>query len=287
MTSTRPDSFPPSSSTSGDCAVCGNSCTTRCSACATNGCDWMFFCSTEHQKLVWHTHKRVCGVNAAPFQWPSFTESEAMNAKSLLLAEIEFRQSRGEGLGGLLGSDGRTTMTIPEIKVAIDVVTEGSTLAYRYPYERHILAARLRKQFFTLEIIRNGEVKKRSINSADMMASISKDPFGALARFLDNFQSIYAKIIPAPSLMDSLLHKLLAHFSLLASYYKDTSKIDQYRSLLRYTKEEVLRYCREVVKFFRPDLACTIEIDLVHSFTKGTYQPLLETTGQYSVWKPV
>ncbi|GAA5884132.1 hypothetical protein JCM16303_005931 [Sporobolomyces ruberrimus] len=55
------------SSTSGECVVCGKSRTTRCSACASNGCNWIFLCSTEHQKLIWSAHKRVCGVDASPF----------------------------------------------------------------------------------------------------------------------------------------------------------------------------------------------------------------------------
>jgi len=36
----------------GECVVCGKETVTRCSACAKNGTEWMFFCSTEHQKLV-------------------------------------------------------------------------------------------------------------------------------------------------------------------------------------------------------------------------------------------
>ena len=37
---------------SGECVVCGRTTTTRCSSCASQGLDWMFFCSREHQKLV-------------------------------------------------------------------------------------------------------------------------------------------------------------------------------------------------------------------------------------------
>jgi len=36
----------------GECVVCGKESSTRCSSCATGGVDWMYFCSTEHQKLV-------------------------------------------------------------------------------------------------------------------------------------------------------------------------------------------------------------------------------------------
>ncbi|GAA5847929.1 hypothetical protein JCM5353_004484 [Sporobolomyces roseus] len=34
----------------------------------------MYFCSVEHQKLIWPAHKRVCVSN--PFQWPPLSQSE-------------------------------------------------------------------------------------------------------------------------------------------------------------------------------------------------------------------
>ena len=37
---------------SGECVVCGQITTTRCSSCARYGTGWMYFCSKEHQKLV-------------------------------------------------------------------------------------------------------------------------------------------------------------------------------------------------------------------------------------------
>ena len=42
----------PSTKTQGECVVCGKICSTRCSSCAQHGVDWMYFCSTEHQRLV-------------------------------------------------------------------------------------------------------------------------------------------------------------------------------------------------------------------------------------------
>ncbi|GAA5824673.1 hypothetical protein JCM5353_000799 [Sporobolomyces roseus] len=57
----------------GECVVCGKESSTRCSKCAKGGVEWMYFCSTEHQKLIWNTHKRVCG---ASFSWPALTLKE-------------------------------------------------------------------------------------------------------------------------------------------------------------------------------------------------------------------
>ncbi|GAA5861328.1 hypothetical protein JCM5353_001980 [Sporobolomyces roseus] len=57
----------------GECVVCGKESSTRCSSCAQGREDWMFFCSREHQKLVWPMHKRVCGRE---FRWPPLTSME-------------------------------------------------------------------------------------------------------------------------------------------------------------------------------------------------------------------
>ncbi|GAA5842301.1 hypothetical protein JCM5353_000961 [Sporobolomyces roseus] len=35
----------------GECVVCGQVTTTRCSSCAGQGSDWMFFCSRDHHRL--------------------------------------------------------------------------------------------------------------------------------------------------------------------------------------------------------------------------------------------
>jgi len=49
MSSSTPSSSPVDS---GECVVCGQVTTTRCSSCASHGTGWMYFCSREHQKLV-------------------------------------------------------------------------------------------------------------------------------------------------------------------------------------------------------------------------------------------
>ncbi|GAA5885677.1 hypothetical protein JCM6882_007523 [Rhodosporidiobolus microsporus] len=66
-----------------DCCVCGKKTTNRCSSCATFGID-LFFCSREHQKLVWkNAHSKVCGKNANPFVPPDLTRDEAKQAVQL------------------------------------------------------------------------------------------------------------------------------------------------------------------------------------------------------------
>ncbi|GAA5965927.1 hypothetical protein JCM3765_006491 [Sporobolomyces pararoseus] len=62
------------SSAIGQCVVCGRESTKGCSKCKAAGLDWMYFCSVEHQRLIWKTHKLVCGKN--PFAYPALSEAE-------------------------------------------------------------------------------------------------------------------------------------------------------------------------------------------------------------------
>ncbi|GAA6043789.1 hypothetical protein JCM8097_007706 [Rhodosporidiobolus ruineniae] len=69
-----------SQSTTGPCLVCGEETTSRCEACCQAGID-LFFCSREHQKLVWYAHKLVCGPGKAnPFFWPELSRDESKEA---------------------------------------------------------------------------------------------------------------------------------------------------------------------------------------------------------------
>ncbi|GAA5990817.1 hypothetical protein JCM10908_000031 [Rhodotorula pacifica] len=61
----------------GSCLVCGKESTLRCSACASKGGIDLFFCSKEHQKLIWPYHRLVCGERSHPFKLPPFSKEEA------------------------------------------------------------------------------------------------------------------------------------------------------------------------------------------------------------------
>ncbi|GAA5999832.1 hypothetical protein JCM10207_005931 [Rhodosporidiobolus poonsookiae] len=65
------------------CRICGTQTSQRCSACSPHGVN-LYFCSKEHQKLVWPIHKQFCGDNAHPFLWPGLTPLEASIAKQAL-----------------------------------------------------------------------------------------------------------------------------------------------------------------------------------------------------------
>ncbi|GAA5851954.1 hypothetical protein JCM5353_004860 [Sporobolomyces roseus] len=60
----------------GQCLICNKETTRRCSACARHGTMWMYFCSEEHQRLIWSIHKRICGAFSRPFHFPPLTQEE-------------------------------------------------------------------------------------------------------------------------------------------------------------------------------------------------------------------
>ncbi|GAA6010655.1 hypothetical protein JCM10207_007787 [Rhodosporidiobolus poonsookiae] len=63
----------------GECLMCGAESNQRCSACGAAELD-LFFCSTEHQKLLWPVHRDVCGAQSNPFQWPPLSKEEVEDA---------------------------------------------------------------------------------------------------------------------------------------------------------------------------------------------------------------
>ncbi|GAA6024079.1 hypothetical protein JCM10207_009302 [Rhodosporidiobolus poonsookiae] len=103
------------------CCVCAVETANRCAACAAVGTD-LFFCSKEHQKLVWNVHKRFCGK--AGFEHPLLQPEEAERAK-----EIGFTLSFENGLtlaSMLLGNRPSSSATKALFKRRIDSLTVNS-----------------------------------------------------------------------------------------------------------------------------------------------------------------
>ncbi|GAA5884110.1 hypothetical protein JCM16303_005921 [Sporobolomyces ruberrimus] len=287
MTSTASDSA--SAAFSENCIVCGGTRSKRCSACASNGCEWMYFCSIEHQRLIWPAHKRVCGIEAVPFHWPLFTKSEAAEAKSSLSSRPSPEEPGSISFTGLISSDGRSFVTDEQLVAEVDKATQGSSLLVTDLELRYIKAAFLRRQSFRLKLSEQTSSTTQTFDNIPMMmAVIAQDPFGALAKFVRDYNSLFPlEFVKGPhGLIDSLLHKTLAHFALLAAYYKDPSTLSDLRPLLEHTKAEVLRYCREELVVSKPAVAEWFQQDLVHSFTRDTFLPLGAATDQQTVWKP-
>ncbi|BGO91089.1 hypothetical protein NBRC10512_005819 [Rhodotorula toruloides] len=78
-----------------ECLVCGKETKNRCSSCAKAGID-LFFCSPEHQKLVWHVHRLFCGPGKAnPWRWPLLSPDEVQAAIATLdLVSVTHSESK-------------------------------------------------------------------------------------------------------------------------------------------------------------------------------------------------
>ncbi|BGO91256.1 hypothetical protein NBRC10512_008252 [Rhodotorula toruloides] len=74
------------------CAVCGTSTENRCSGCSKAGGPTIFFCSPDHQKLVWHNHKRVCRDKSAAFVAPPLSDVEYQHYRQV--ADIKFPHAK-------------------------------------------------------------------------------------------------------------------------------------------------------------------------------------------------
>ncbi|BGP31557.1 hypothetical protein JCM10296v2_003329 [Rhodotorula toruloides] len=116
------------SQTTGECLVCGTETKNRCSKCLEAGLD-LFFCSPEHQRLVWPTHRSFCGPNAWPIV-PRLTKEEANHLISTLETPIA-RYIGGEtwlqttAVGMMMQRLGREKTTA-EIAAEIRSVSDGA-----------------------------------------------------------------------------------------------------------------------------------------------------------------
>ncbi|GAA5888948.1 hypothetical protein JCM6882_009692 [Rhodosporidiobolus microsporus] len=122
------------SNNNGYCCVCGTSTAQRCSACCEAGFD-LFFCSREHQKLVYFTHKKVCGKNAKPFRFPPLSPEELHRTKELAFVELPGPSEYG---GSVTISTGLSTLSsAPTLSILADL----SQPTPRLIQSKHVAAA--------------------------------------------------------------------------------------------------------------------------------------------------
>ncbi|BGP39633.1 hypothetical protein JCM10449v2_003584 [Rhodotorula kratochvilovae] len=92
------------------CLVCDEMTKNRCSSCVKAGID-LFFCSKEHQKLVWKAHKEVCGPPfASPFTPPDLTEAEVDALRTVIYAEGPLPARVPESIASKLAGRGKYTI---------------------------------------------------------------------------------------------------------------------------------------------------------------------------------
>ncbi|GAA5914667.1 hypothetical protein JCM8208_000407 [Rhodotorula glutinis] len=137
------------------CLVCGIKTKNRCSKCAEAGVS-LYFCSPDHQKLVWKVHRQVCGPGKAnPFVYPLLSKSESQN----ILAHLH------DSDGGLARFPQKTStiakalqhfVQVPgrELRDCIKIVTEGgpNELVTSEIQQRALVIARAHEHSRTLDL---------------------------------------------------------------------------------------------------------------------------------------
>ncbi|GAA6062904.1 hypothetical protein JCM10212_004353 [Sporobolomyces blumeae] len=195
----------------GKCVVCGEVTSKRCSACAAHGTDWMFFCSEEHQKLVWRTHRRVCGADSNPFQWPFFTKKEhdewievgtrprpwRENGKSFAQDLFAIPDLTGSGLGSIMSliADGPFSMVADE--------------RYRF--------FQARTEPYIFQVLGRGTTLSASqprLDPHDLRKMSYQDPFAYLLSFETDSWSDIEYLRDAGPWWTVLHHKLLIYYTL-------------------------------------------------------------------------
>ncbi|GAA5904699.1 zinc finger MYND domain-containing protein [Sporobolomyces salmoneus] len=208
-----------SSTHKGSCVVCGKECNTRCSACAAHGTDWMFFCSKDHQKLIWFTHKRVCGKQG--WEWPELSKTEQGWYDDYSLKNRHVRASlsdieTGDSMNGLAYE--KMERTFSQLRLPSTVMS--------------CFAREIRYSAFAF---RCNHVK---ISPSERFDRISQDPFGFLTYFEEDGWKDLSHTFDTPYFRD-LHHRFLILCTILTIHYKDRQLVEQHKPWISHAMKEV------------------------------------------------
>ncbi|GAA5823022.1 hypothetical protein JCM5353_007856 [Sporobolomyces roseus] len=225
-----------SASSSGECVVCGAKTEKRCSECAKFGTDWMFFCSREHQKLVWFMHKRVCGEASNPFRWPPLSQAEVERFVELSeIPTLRFGTWMGKWAGTRYGSveSGRKAF-----RASLNDASES-----KKPKADHEMIVLHRKNAFLIEcLIRITQPEHVDSVALDI---ITHNPFNYLMHSQsDCFQREFTNN-PSLPFFSELNHKYLIYHAILVKHIKNENTLPSY---VDYTHSQLKNFCDEVVK---------------------------------------
>ncbi|GAA6041174.1 hypothetical protein JCM8097_004152 [Rhodosporidiobolus ruineniae] len=196
------------------CWICGKEDSERCSACAKAGIN-IFFCSSEHQRLVWPIHKLFCGPGKAnPFTLPPLSPEEA----------VEVRRNAGKSIA--LSSESAKGMLLANLlqyglKPA-DIFSVEQTLQFANSSNPDKWISRQ----LCLAVIRFRQVDLRNLEDSeddqgDPLPSPAAFALGEVSRFI----AIYLKTPytdlgpfspPHPSFLTPLLHRVAMQYYLAA-----------------------------------------------------------------------
>ncbi|GAA5823654.1 hypothetical protein JCM5353_005092 [Sporobolomyces roseus] len=233
----------------GKCVVCSKDSNRRCSACASHGLDFIFFCSEDHQKLVWSVHKRVCGQFAQPFRWPALTQTELDELVAM-------------GTQTCRDDDGNVT-TLDEYVNSVPKRDDSPSFAEVFQsYRAQAWDTRSSSGVWL-------EKKPTFQETLDLMV---QHPFDFLASLELSVVSEYAHKLDAelPSWWTPLQHKIVILMAISCAQRKNKNAgtyyiLDLHRHRVR-AYDEAVRYCTEVVKSFDSEFADQMVTEVLSFF---------------------
>ncbi|BGP39476.1 hypothetical protein JCM10449v2_003426 [Rhodotorula kratochvilovae] len=176
------------------CLVCGKETTIRCSACQKAGID-LFFCSKEHQKLVWSTHKPFCGLEQAdPFLFPPLSEEE----RGILLARPDYEPAIG-GRSAVYVCKSMLGLERAKLPAVLDTISQRSIVQASAGSQRVLGAMRL--------IIFD---HKRMEGGGDVDRTIAITPMLFASTTVHLSVGHYA---PTPAWLTPLCRRLILHYA--------------------------------------------------------------------------
>ncbi|GAA5993254.1 hypothetical protein JCM5350_007300 [Sporobolomyces pararoseus] len=313
--STTP-SPPPSTKPQGECVVCGKICTTRCSSCAQHGLDWMYFCSTEHQKLVstrftdsamrspplrvtglpasllshaqsgfigcqiWFTHKRTCGKYSNRFRWPPLNQREREEWKAV--KNYRYTNAQGEvyeweGIYARFG--------IP-FEIVLDRYSKAH---YDYSATREVQLVYYHGRAFGFkhekdkEDLSTSSSQSTELYNLELSAREADDPFGLLANYLNrHWDNLVELDCDKYEWKSDLLNKLIILFSLVCRNHADPHLYLDHSPLLIHTTAQLDTVLETRVKPDFPSKAEEIRTDLDSVGMRTFEHP--ETGGLVGLW---
>ncbi|BGP15776.1 hypothetical protein JCM10213v2_003765 [Rhodosporidiobolus nylandii] len=220
----------------GQCCVCGKETDQRCGACETVDTS-LFFCSRDHQKLIWFAHKRVCGKPG--FEHPRLTAEEASYAEANRLeTAITFKGGQRYTFPEFLHEYFRLPLNSDRADVLVaQLVLSRLAEGADSPYPPDLIQMLLQSVRYAAETAR--------LSQKDDPGAY---PFERVASFTLNLQT---RSLPTPDAgwFAVFQHQLLVVFALRAAEVKHGES----STLIAYRKQAINRLCAMAVDVPRSD----------------------------------
>ncbi|GAA5824136.1 hypothetical protein JCM5353_006156 [Sporobolomyces roseus] len=266
--STSTSTVPPSRL--GECVVCGKESSTRCGDCVQGGVKWMFFCSREHQKLIWPIHKRICGGR---FKWPSLSPKEGQKmiaSNTLPIGQFgktnwlkQFATSRFEQAYLVRGSPVSIDKTF---EVAVKALQKEEV--YSRSNQEHLRY--FRYMYYMVNVSRVLTTGDRAWK--DLIEVMASDPFGFNA-FHQARSLQFLEIYEETEWYSDFQHHMLIFIAVLASVREgletaDPIILNQHLDSLAHSMAQPLKIARDVIAKTHPKDADVIRKEYIPDMMK-------------------